>query len=41
MDELAAGFAGESSYARKAAMYEMLARECTMHLSGIFYVCDG
>ncbi len=32
MDELAAETAGESSYARKAAMHEMMARECPVHL---------
>ncbi len=32
MDELAAVTAGESSYVRKAAMHEMLARECPVHL---------
>ena len=32
MDELAAQTAGESSYSRKAAMHEMLARECPVHL---------
>ena len=32
MDELAAATAGESSYARKAAMHEMLAWECPVHL---------
>ena len=32
MDALAAETAGESSYARKAAMHEMMARECPVHL---------
>jgi len=32
MDELAAATAGESSYARKASMHEMLAHECPVHL---------
>jgi len=32
MDELAAETAGESSYARKTAMHEMMARECPVHL---------
>ena len=31
-DALAAETAGESSYSRKAAMHEMLARECPVHL---------
>jgi len=31
-DELAAETAGESSYARKTAMHEMMARECPVHL---------
>jgi len=32
MDELAAETAGESSYARKTAMHERMARECPVHL---------